>query len=507
MRPESPLPASGLPTVVIAGRPNVGKSTLFNRLTGRRNALVADMPGVTRDRKEGEALMRGRTVRMIDTAGLEEAAPETLFGRMGSSSALAVEQADVVLFCVDARAGITPADKHFAVWLRRQNRKVLLVANKAEGKSGAAAAMEAFSLGLGTPIGVSAEHGEGIADLMTEIVAALPALPPAPEPEEGEPVIEEAPRRRGKKEEKPVTFASLVSEEDDEEGVPEEFADAVFIEDEAAEPGLLRIAFVGRPNAGKSTLMNRVLGEERMITGPEPGLTRDSIAVLAKDEQGEVQLVDTAGLRRKARIDEHLEKMSTSATIEALKRAEIVVLVVDATLGLHEQDLQIARLIEREGRGCVLALNKWDAVEDRVATRQAIYDRLETSLAQMRGIEVVSFSAKTGAGVNRLLPAVRRTAEVWNSRVPTGELNRWFDMMLARHTLPLVQGRRLKLRYITQVKSRPPTFVVFGTRAEQLPEDYRRYLVNGLRETFKLNGVPIRLQLRGTTNPYANERD
>lgn len=508
LRPETPLPAANLPTVVIAGRPNVGKSTLFNRLTGRRNALVADIPGVTRDRKEGEALIRGRTVRLIDTAGLEEAAADTLFGRMRSSSTLAVEQADVVLFCVDARAGITPADKHFASWLRRQNRKVLLVANKAEGKSGAASAMEAFSLGLGTPIGVSAEHGEGLADLMSEIVDALPACPPPPpvEPEEPEEEEEVAAAPALRPDDQAITFARLIG--DDEEEIPEEFREeGSFVEDPAARPGLLRIAFVGRPNAGKSTLMNRLLGEERMITGPEPGLTRDSIAAVMKDEHGEVQIVDTAGLRKKARIDEHLEKMSTSATIEALKRAEVVVLVVDATLGLHEQDLHIARLIEREGRGCVLALNKWDAVEDRVATRQAIYDRLQTSLAQMRGIEVVSFSARTGAGVQKLLPAVRHTADVWNSRVPTGELNRWFDMMLERHAPPLVQGRRLKMRYITQVKTRPPTFVIFGTRAELLPDDYKRYLVNGLRETFGLTGVPIRLQLRGTRNPYADERD
>lgn len=502
LRPEAPLPASTLPTVVIAGRPNVGKSTLYNRLTGRRNALVADFPGVTRDRKEGEALMRGRTIRLIDTAGLEEAAPDSLFGRMQHSSALAVQQADLILFCVDARAGITPADQHFATWLRRQNRKVLLIANKAEGRAGAASAMEAFALGLGTPIGISAEHGEGISDLMTEIVEALPQgiLPP---------VVDEKPVKKKTKPKAPVeetvSFAALTGEIDE---IPEEFAEeAVFIEDESAEPGILKIAFVGRPNAGKSTLMNRLLGEERMITGPEPGLTRDSIAVLLRDDHGEVQIVDTAGLRKKARVEEHLEKMSTSATIEALKRAEVVVLVIDATLGLHEQDLQIARLIEREGRACVLALNKWDAVEDRTATRQAIYDRIQTSLAQMKGIEVVSFSGKTGAGVQKLLPAVRHAAEIWNSRVPTGELNRWFDTMLERHAPPLVQGRRLKLRYITQVKSRPPTFLIFGTRAEQLPDDYRRYLVNGLRDTFGLSGVPIRLQLRGTKNPYADERD
>jgi len=452
--PPARLPPSRLPTVVIAGRPNVGKSTLFNKLAGRRSAIVSDTPGVTRDRKEAEALVRGKRIRLVDTAGLEEAAPDTLPGRMRASSEAAVAQADLIVFVVDARAGVTPADSHFAAWLRRQGRPVLLVANKAEGRVGASAALEAYSLGLGEPLAMSAEHGEGLSDLMSEIADRVPA-------ETGE--------------------------------------------DEDALNRPLKLAIVGRPNAGKSTLLNRLLGEERMITGPEPGLTRDAVAVQLSDAHGPIEIVDTAGLRRKARVDLPLEKMSVSASIEALKMAEVVVLCVDATEGLHEQDLQIARLIEREGRACVLALNKWDAVADRTATRKAISDRLETSMAQMKGIPVVNFSALTGFGVDKLLPAVRAVHDTWNSRVATGALNRWFEEVLERHAPPLVDGRRLKLRYITQAKARPPTFIAFGTRAEQMPEDYQRYMVNSLREKFELPGVPIRLLLRGTKNPYMDD--
>jgi GTP-binding protein len=445
-----------LPIVVVAGRPNVGKSTLFNRLAGRRIALVADTPGVTRDRKEAEATLRGRDVTLIDTAGLEEAAPETLAGRMRAGSASAVEQADLVLFVIDARAGVTPADAHFAQWLRRQGKPVLVVANKAEGRLATSSILDAYALGLGDPVGVSAEHGDGIADLMSEIADRLPAK--------------------------------------------EEEAEA------AGDDRPLKLAIVGRPNAGKSTLLNRLLGEERMLTGPEPGLTRDAISVILSDDQGRaVEIVDTAGLRRRSRVEESLEKMSVSSAIQALKMAEVVVLCVDAADGIHDQDLQIARLVEREGRACIVALNKWDAVADRNATRKAVTERLEDSLAQMKGIPVVTLSALTGAGVERLLPAVRLAHEVWNKRVPTGELNRWFEQALETHQPPLVSGRRLKLRYVTQAKARPPTFVVFGTRAEQTPEDYTRYLVNSLRETFRLPGTPIRLQLRGTKNPFVDE--
>jgi GTPase len=446
-------------TVVIIGRPNVGKSTLFNRLVGRRLALVDDTPGVTRDRKEAEAEMRGRTVRVIDTAGLEEGPPESLFGRMRESSTHAARLADLVLFVVDARLGITPADQQFAQWLRRQDKPILLVANKAEGRLASSSLLDAYALGLGDPVGVSAEHGEGLADLMSEIVERLP-----PEDDGGE------------------------------DG-----------EDKPDPDRPLKLAIVGRPNAGKSTLVNRLLGEERMITGPEPGLTRDAVRTLLRDPSGQlVELVDTAGLRRRARIEAPLEKMSVSASIEALKMAEVVLLIVDAVDGLHDQDLQIARLIEREGRGCVVALNKWDAVADRNAARKAVQERLETSLAQLKGVAVVTLSALSGAGVDRLLPAVRATYEVWNKRVATGELNRWFEQALATHQLPLVEGRRLKLRYVTQAKARPPTFVVFGTRAEKTPDAYQRYLVNGLRTTFGLSGTPIRLQFRGTKNPFAD---
>jgi len=445
-----------LPLVVVAGRPNVGKSTLFNRLVGRRAALVADTPGVTRDRKEAEALLRGRRVRLVDTAGLEEAAPETLAGRLQAGAGTAVAAADLVVFVVDARAGLTSADRHFARWLRRQGRPVLLVANKAEGRSTQSSVLEAFELGLGEPLAVSAEHGEGISELMTEIADRLPA--------------------------------------------PDAADQAAA---EAARP--LKLAIVGRPNVGKSTLLNRLLGEERMVTGPEPGLTRDAIAVILRDAAGPIELVDTAGLRRRARIEAHLEKLAVGAAIGALKLAEVVVLVVDATEPLHDQDLQLAQLIEREGRACVLALNKWDAVSDRSAARRAVTERLEASLAQLKGIPVVQVSALTGAGVDRLIPAVRRAHDVWNRRLATAELNRWFEQAMARHPPPLVRGRRLKLRYITQAKARPPTFVAFGTRAELLPEDYQRYLMNSLRETFELPGTPIRLQLRGTRNPYAEK--
>jgi GTP-binding protein len=442
-----------LPVVAIAGRPNVGKSTLFNRLSGRRTAIVDDTPGVTRDRKEAPAELGGRQVILVDTAGLEEAPPDSIAGRMRQSSEAAVAQASLILFVIDARVGVTPADQHFAQWVRRQDKPVLLLANKAEGRAGEGGLYEAYSLGLGEPLPISSEHGEGFSGLHDAIGALLPEAPEV---------------------------------------------------DDAQKP--LQLAIIGRPNAGKSTLLNRLVGQARMITGPEAGLTRDAVGVDFYDSDRPVRLVDTPGLRRKARIEERLEKLSVSASIEALKMAEVVVLVLDATLGLDAQDLTIARLVEREGRALVIALNKWDAAEDREAARRGVADRLMASLAQMKGVSVVPISALTGAGVDKLMPAVWKTHERWNARVPTGALNRWFETMLERHQPPLVEGRRLKLRYITQAKARPPTFILFGTRAETTPEDYRRYLVNGLREDFDLQGTPIRLHCRGSgENPYAED--
>lgn len=435
------------PVVVIVGRPNVGKSTLFNRLVGRRAALVADTPGVTRDWREADARMRGRTVRLIDTAGLEDAADDTLPGRMRAASATVIANAALVVLLIDVREGVTAADEQVAGWLRRQGRPVLLVANKVEGRAANSAVLNAYALGLGDPVAVSAEHGDGIADLMTEIAERLP--------DNGE-------------QQEQTTLRPL------------------------------RLSIVGRPNVGKSTLLNRLIGGARMVTGPEPGLTRESIAVRLQDDEGELELVDTAGLRRRAWIETPLERLSAHSTIEAIRMAEVVVLTVDTTVGLHDQDLQIARLVEREGRAAIVACNKWDAVADHHAALQAITDRLNISLAQMKGIEIVTLSALTGLRVERLLPAVRRAHALWNTRVPTGELNRWFESALNRHPPPLVGGRRPKLRYITQAKRRPPTFVAFGARANRVPDEYQRYLVNNLRETFGLAGTPIRLQLRET---------
>jgi len=445
--------AGMLPVVAILGRPNVGKSTLFNRLARRRIAIVDDTPGVTRDRREVECEIGGQQVTLMDTAGLEEAPPDTIPGRMRASSETGLAVADVVMFVVDARAGLTPTDRAFAEVIRRSGKPVVLLANKAEGRAGAQSALEAYELGLGDPIPISSEHGEGFSDLHEAVAAALP-----------------------------------------EEGAPRP---------DKERP--LRLALVGRPNAGKSTLLNALLGEERMITGPEPGLTRDAVPTEWRDAEGPVRLVDTAGMRRKSRVTDKLEGLSVASTIAALREAEAVVLVLDAALGLHEQDLRIARLAEREGRCIVIALNKWDAVEDRNVVRRALDDQLSVQLTQLRGIAVVPMSAANGRGVDKLMPAVREAVAVWNKRVGTGALNRWLENALARHQPPLVSGRRLKMRYATMPTARPPTIAIFGTRADETPIDYQRYLVNSLREEFAMPGTPIRLNLRGTENPYAEE--
>ena len=438
-------------TVAIVGRPNVGKSTLFNRLVGRRAALVAPTPGVTRDRREGWARIGPLRFRAIDTAGLEEAAPETIAGRMMAQTERALADADAALLLIDGRAGVTPADEFFANQLRRLDVPVILAVNKCEGGAAEGGVVEGHALGLGQPIPISAEHGEGLADLYD-------ALSP---------------------------FDSEASE------------------DTSRVDEVLRLAIVGRPNVGKSTLLNRLVGEARVITGVEPGLTRDSIAVRWSYEGRAVELVDTAGLRRRAKTVAALDKLSARDAERALGQAAVVLVAFDATDPAGRQDMAIAARAAEEGRAVVILLNKWDLVRDRAATRAAIQDRLETALAQVKGVPVVTCSALTGAGTDGIMPAVLAAFDTWNRRVPTAQLNRWLEEAVAHHPPPLAAGRRLKLRYITQVKARPPTFALFASKPQALPESYRRYLVNGIGAEFGLAGVPIRLLLRAGKNPYA----
>ena len=449
------MSAPALPAVAILGRPNVGKSTLFNRLVGRRQAIVDDTPGVTRDRIEGVCRLGPSEFRVIDTAGLDDGDADSLAGRLRAQSMLGLDEAVVGVFVVDARGGVTAADRELADELRRQKKPIILVANKCEGRVAEAQLAEAWGLGLGEPLPVSAEHGDGIPDLLEALRPHLAA--PAAEPE-AEP---------------------------------------------AAKP--LRLAVVGRPNAGKSSLINRLLDQERLLTGPEPGLTRDSVALRLSYQGREIELVDTAGLRRKAKVAAKLEKMSTSATLRALKFAEVVVLVVDATAPLERQELTIARLVVQEGRALVLVLNKWDLVDDPNAVMGEIRHILATQLADVRGVPCVPLSALTGRNVDRLLPAVVAAHARWDKRVPTAALNRWLGAALEQHPPPLAQGRRVKIRYATQTTARPPTFVLFANKsAEYLPESYLRYLAAGLRETFDLDGVPIRFHVRHGENPYAD---
>jgi GTP-binding protein len=458
-------------TVAIIGRPNVGKSTLFNRLAGRRLALVDDTPGVTRDRREATAQLGHLTFTIIDTAGLEEAPSESLTGRMQAQTEAAVAAADAVFFVIDARAGVVPADRAFVNLLRRAGKPTVLVANKSEGRAGAAAALEGYDLGLGQPVPVSAEHGEGLADLYDALREALPA--------------ETAPPDR----------ADAETDTDEPEATT------------VTEPPLpLRIAVVGRPNAGKSTLINRLIGEERLLTGPEAGITRDSIAVPLVWQGREFLVHDTAGMRRRSRIDTKLEKLSVGDALEAIRFAEVVILLMDAAALFEEQDLRIADLVEREGRALVIGVNKWDLKEGDPGAAGRLRGEADERLAQLKGVPIVAVSGLTGAGLDRLMQAVLDIHALWNKRIATTPLNRWLAATLAAHPPPAVSGRRLKLNYITQPKARPPTFVLFCTRADAVPDAYRRYLVNALRDAFDLPGVPIRLTLREKANPYAGRK-
>jgi GTPase len=454
-------------TIVIAGRPNVGKSTLFNRLAGKRLALVDDMPGLTRDRKEAEADIGNRIVRLIDTAGLEEAEIGSIASRMRQQSEVAIGEADLILFMMDARAGVTPADEVFATQVRASGKPVILIANKCEGRSGVDGYYDAFRLGLGEAVALSAEHAEGMGELYSQMAEALDALEERPE----EP-------------------------EDDEDGEPGE--------GRPSRP--LRLAIVGRPNAGKSTLVNTLLGEERMITGPEPGLTRDSVATDFTWHGKAIKLFDTAGMRRKSRIAERVEKLAVGDSLNAIRFAEVIVLLIDVDVALDKQDLQLADLAEREGRALVIGVNKWDLVEHRDRKLNELRDMVARALPQVKGVPVVPVSALSGRGTENLMKAVFEVYELWNKRISTAALNRWFTDALERHSPPAAAGRRIKLRYITQSNARPPTFILFCSRPQDLPEAYLRYLVNGLREHFGLWSVPIRLHLRKPDNPYDKGR-
>jgi GTP-binding protein len=443
-----------IPTVAIVGRPNVGKSTLFNRLVGKRLALVDDRPGVTRDRREGEAKLLGLNFRVIDTAGFEDEDPSSLPGRMRKQTEAAIRDADAALLLIDAREGVMPLDEEIGRWMRAETTPVIVVANKAEGRAGESGILDAYRLGLGEPVAISAEHGEGLADLFE-------ALRPHVEHEHFE--VED---------------------------------------DEGARNAPLHLAVVGRPNAGKSTLVNRMLGEERMITGPEAGITRDSISLDWEWSGHPVRLVDTAGLRKRAKVEDKLERLSAADTKRAIDYAEVVVLLLDATRGLESQDLRIAAQVIEEGRALILALNKWDVAENASSLFNGVKAALAEGLSQLRDVPLLTVSAKTGKGIDTVLQVAFELREAWGKRVATGELNRWFEDAVAANPPPAPKGKRIKLRYITQVKSRPPSFVVFGNRLEELPDSYRRYLLNAIRRDLKLGAVPLRLDFRGRSNPF-----
>jgi GTP-binding protein len=467
--------------VAIIGRPNVGKSTLFNRLAGRKLALVDDTPGVTRDRRVHAAKLYDLHFDVIDTAGFEDAAASTLQGRMRAQTEIAIHEADLIFFMVDAKAGLLPDDRTFAEIVRKSGKPVVLVANKAEARGAQGGMLEAWELGLGEPIPVSAEHGQGLPDLRDAVIEALGA-----------------------------SDAFGEEEEDDEEIAASEVLIGEDITDPDAEdahaydePKPMRIAVVGRPNAGKSTMINALIGEERLLTGPEAGITRDSISVDWDWRGRQMKVFDTAGMRRKARIQEKLEKMSVQDGLHAVRFAEIVIIVLDATIPFEKQDLQIADLIIREGRAPVIAFNKWDMIDNPQEVLAELREKTERLLPQARGIQAVPVSAETGRGLDKLMDAVIKTHRVWNSRVSTGKLNRWLESILAHHPPPAVAGRRLKIKYITQAKTRPPGFVVSCSRPDAMPQSYVRYLTNNLREAFDLPGVPIRMALRTSDNPFA----
>ncbi|SHE55216.1 GTP-binding protein [Ruegeria intermedia] len=466
-------------TLAIVGRPNVGKSTLFNRLVGKRLALVDDQPGVTRDLREGEGRLGDLRFTVIDTAGLEDATDDSLQGRMRRLTERAVDMADVCLFMIDARTGVTPTDELFAEILRKRSKHVILAANKAEGAAADAGVLEAYGLGLGEPIRLSGEHGEG----MTDLYAALMPLADAIEEKQAE--------------DAPETDIDL-----DEAGETEGEAPAIT----AAKP--LQVAVVGRPNAGKSTLINKILGEDRLLTGPEAGITRDAISLRIDWNGTPMRIFDTAGMRKKAKVQEKLEKLSVSDGLRAVKFAEVVVVLLDAAIPFEQQDLRIADLAEREGRAVVIAVNKWDVEEAKQEKLRDLKAQFERLLPQLRGAPLVTVSAKTGRGLDRLHEAILRAHEVWNRRIPTAALNRWLTAMLEQHPPPAPQGRRIKLRYMTQAKTRPPGFVVMCSHPDKMPASYSRYLVNGLRDDFDMPGTPIRLTLRGQgdKNPYKGRR-
>jgi GTP-binding protein len=456
------------PSIAIVGRPNVGKSTLFNRLTGTRSALVSDMPGLTRDRREAESEIGGHLCLLIDTAGLEDARAGSIAARMRSQTETAMRDADIVLFVLDARAGVTPPDVEFAKLARASGKPVVVVANKSEGRAGADGFYDAFQLGLGEPVAVSAEHGEGIGQLEDDVLAALG--------------LKAKVKRRARR--------SEVQDEDVAEPA-----------EETRRP--MRVAIVGRPNAGKSTLVNSILGQDRMITGPEPGLTRDSVATDLQWQGRTIRLFDTAGLRRKARISETAEKLSASDAIRAIRFAEVVVLLIDAERPLEHQDLTIGDLVTEEGRALVIAVNKWDLVEDKQKMLRDLKETLAEKLAQVPGVALVPVSALSGRGTDKLMRAILDAYEIWNKRVSTNALNRWLQEAMNRHSPPATSGRRIKIRYITQPSTRPPTFVAFCSQPTSLPKSYMRYLEKSLRDTFDFPGVPIRFGLRKGDNPYA----